>query len=192
MNAAQRPVRWNPDHSRRIKAIPINIRAQVHVVRAVEGTNAARVSIVSSRVIYAVVASHGIVGCADYAAQAVVQVLHSGVGDHAAPLVCIVKNLIDPKTDGVCVRMVEMRSHMIHGVERRALLRAYRILHVTPVIIQQLKRSLVQSCRYLIALTACVRKTELQTIVFFTASLYPYRYAGWSHGNINQNAKEAG
>lgn len=120
MNAAQRPVRWNPDHSRRIKAIPINIRAQVHVVRAVEGANAARVSIVSTRVIDIVVASHGIIGCADYAAQTVVQVLHSGVGDHAAPLVCIVKNLIDPKTDGVCVRLVEMRSHMIHGAERRA------------------------------------------------------------------------
>jgi len=144
VNAAQRPVRWNSDHSRRIKAIPINIRAQVHVVRAVEGTNAARVSIVSSRVIDAVVASHGIVGCADYAAQTVVHVLHSGVGDHAAPLVCIVKNLVDPKTDGVCVRLVEMRSHMIHGVERLVLLRAYRILHVTPVIIQLLKRSLVQ------------------------------------------------
>lgn len=46
-----------------------------------------------------------------------------------------------------------------------------------PVIIQQLKRSLVQTCRYLIAMTACVRRTELQKIVFFTASLYPYSYS---------------
>lgn len=164
---------WNPDHSWRIKAVPINICAQVHVVRAAEGANAARVSIVSSRVVDIVVTSHGIVGCADDAPQAVVQILHPGVGDHAAPLVCIVKNLIYPKTDGVCVRLVEMRSHMIHGEERRAL------LHVTHVIIQELKRSLVLTCRYLIALTAwvCVRKAELLTIVFFTASLYPYSYS---------------
>lgn len=123
MHAVEWPVRRYTDHPRCVQAVSVPVHAYVHVVRGTEWCSATRIAAVPAGVIAVVVARHGVVGIAHYAPQPVVQVLHPGVGDHAAPLFCIVENLIDAEADGIYVCVVEMCSYiMIHGAdEARAL-----------------------------------------------------------------------
>lgn len=119
VHAVKRPVCGYTDHPGRIQAISVPVHANVHVVRDTEWCTIAGIAVVSYSVIAVVVARHGVVGITYNAPQPVVQVLHPGVGDHTAPLLCIVQNLIDAKADGVYVCVVKMCPYvMIHDPEK--------------------------------------------------------------------------
>lgn len=125
VHAVEWPVCGYTDHPGRVQAVSVPVHANVHVVGATEWCSAARVAVVSAGVIAVVVARHGVVGIAHNAPQPVVQILHPGVRDHTAPLLCIVENLIDAEADGVYVCVVEMCSYvMIHGPEEARAPRA--------------------------------------------------------------------
>lgn len=125
MHAVEWPVCGYTDHPGRVQAVSVPVHANVHVVRAPEWCSAARIAVVSAAGVAVVVARHGVVGIAHNAPQPVVQVLHPGVRDHTAPLLCIVEDLIDAEADGVDVCVVEMGSDvLLHGPEEARAPRA--------------------------------------------------------------------
>lgn len=113
MSTVQRPVRGHTDDSSCVNVIPTDVHPHVHVIGAAQIDDPTCVAVIS-RVVAGEVTSHGVVGSADDAAEAIVRLGHP-TAEHTA-LVHIVKDLVDPKADGLRVNVLEMRSNMIHGL----------------------------------------------------------------------------